>query len=56
MSRRQSVSIVTSAERVIGQFAESLRERVDADGVVMGWVGVVEQTMQPTTMGVWVRE
>lgn len=43
------------AERVIDQFAGSMRERVDPDGVVDGWVGVVSDTMQPSSVGVWVR-
>lgn len=44
------------AERVIDDFAASLRDRVDPDGVVDGWVGVVEETMQPVAVGVWMRE
>ncbi|MEX0865064.1 MAG: hypothetical protein WD269_09355 [Acidimicrobiia bacterium] len=43
------------AERVMSEFAGSLRDRVDPDGVVEGWVGVVTQTMQPSSVGVWVR-
>ena len=43
------------AERVIDGFASSLRGRVDADAVVDGWLGVVEETMQPESVGVWVR-
>jgi hypothetical protein len=43
------------SERVIDDFAGSLRDRVDPDGVVDGWVGVVEETMQPAAVGVWVR-
>lgn len=44
------------AERVADQFAGSLRDRVDPDEVVYGWVGVVSETMQPASIGVWVRE
>lgn len=44
------------AERVMDEFADSLRDRVDPDGVVEGWVGVVNGTMQPSTVGVWVRD
>ncbi|MEX0865065.1 MAG: hypothetical protein WD269_09360 [Acidimicrobiia bacterium] len=44
------------AERVMSEFAGSLRDRVDPDGVVEGWVGVVTQTMQPSSVGVWVRQ
>jgi hypothetical protein len=44
------------AERVMSEFGLSLRDRVDPDGVVDGWVGVVSETMQPESVGVWVRE
>lgn len=44
------------AQRVMDEFAGSLRDRVDADEVVEGWLGVVDSTMQPTAVGVWVRE
>jgi hypothetical protein len=44
------------AEKVMDGFASSLRDRVDPDGVVDGWVGVVSETMQPATAGVWVRD
>ncbi|HUF95441.1 MAG TPA: hypothetical protein VMO52_05100 [Acidimicrobiia bacterium] len=43
-------------ERVIAGFAGALRERVDPGAVVDGWVGVVSETMQPVSVGVWVRE
>jgi hypothetical protein len=44
------------AQKVMDGFAGSLRDRVDPDGVVQGWVGVVSETMQPSTVAVWVRE
>jgi hypothetical protein len=44
------------AERVADAFAGSLRDRVDPDGVVDGWVGVVSETLQPAAMGVWLRD
>jgi len=44
------------AQKVMNAFSGSLRDRVDPDGVVEGWVGAVSETMQPTTVGVWVRE
>ncbi|HWB88516.1 MAG TPA: hypothetical protein VG872_04830 [Acidimicrobiia bacterium] len=40
---------------VMDEFAGSLRDRVDADEVIEGWVGVIEDTMQPTSVGVWVK-
>lgn len=43
------------AERVIDEFAGSLRDRTDALDVIAGWVGVVGDTMQPSRIGVWVR-
>lgn len=42
-------------ERVMGEFSSSLRDRVDPDGLVDGWVHVVSDTMQPAALGVWVR-
>lgn len=42
-------------QRVMDRFAGSLRDQVDADGVVDGWMGVVSETMQPEAVGVWVR-
>jgi hypothetical protein len=44
------------AQRVVGRFAASLQEQVDPDDVVEGWVEVVEDTMQPAVVGVWLRE
>jgi hypothetical protein len=45
-----------NAERVIETFTGTLRDRVDPDGVVDGWVGVVSETMHPSKVGAWVRE
>ncbi|HUP14806.1 MAG TPA: hypothetical protein VM848_01950 [Acidimicrobiia bacterium] len=44
------------AQKVMDAFSGSLKNRVDPDGVVEGWVGAVSETMQPTTVGIWVRE
>lgn len=43
------------AERVLDAFAVSLRDRVDAEDVVSGWIAVVSETMHPSSAGVWVR-
>ena len=43
------------AQLVVDDFAGSLRDRVDTEEVVDGWVGVVAETMQPAAAGVWVR-
>lgn len=40
---------------VIDGFAGSLRDQVDPDTVVGGWVEVVVETMRPVVVGVWLR-
>jgi hypothetical protein len=42
-------------QRVMNRFAGSLRDRVDSEEVVDGWVGVVAETMQPSSVAVWMR-
>jgi len=42
-------------EQVMDEFAGSLRDEVDADEVVDGWIDVVEETMQPSSVGIWIR-
>ena len=37
-------------------FAFSLRDRVDPEEVMTGWVDVVSSTMQPDSIGMWVRD
>jgi hypothetical protein len=44
------------AQRVMDGFAVSLRDRVDPEEVMNGWVGVVSSTMQPDVIGMWVRD
>ena len=43
------------AERVMTQFTGSLRDEVDPNTVLSGWVGVVSETMRPVASGVWLR-
>jgi hypothetical protein len=43
-------------QRVMDRFAGSLRDQVDSDEVVEGWVGVVSETMQPVSVSVWLRQ
>jgi hypothetical protein len=43
------------AGRVMDEFAGSLRNQVDSNEVIEGWMSVVETTMQPASVGVWVR-
>ncbi|MGH8948541.1 MAG: hypothetical protein ACRDXF_06730, partial [Acidimicrobiia bacterium] len=45
-----------NAERVMSGFTGTLRDEVDADMVLDGWVGVVSETMRPVAAGVWVRD
>jgi hypothetical protein len=40
----------------MGGFSGSLRDQVDPVHVIQGWVGVVFDSMQPASAGVWVRE
>lgn len=44
------------AERVIDGFTATLRDSVDPDEVVNGWVGVVSETMNPATVSAWLRK
>lgn len=43
------------AERVMDEFARSLRNQVDEAAVLHGLQGVVTETMRPTSVSVWVR-
>jgi hypothetical protein len=43
------------AARVMDDFTLDLRNRLDPDQVVDDWVGVVQTTMQPAHLGVWVK-
>ena len=43
------------AQRVMDGFAGSLRDQVDGDQVIEGWVDVVNETMQPAAVAVWLR-
>jgi hypothetical protein len=40
---------------VMDEFAGRLRGQLDANGIAEGWVRVVAGTMQPTSVGVWLR-
>ncbi len=44
------------AESVVEHFAGSLRGPADSNGVVDSLVTVVARTMQPTSVGIWVRD
>ena len=43
------------AQQVMERFSGSLRQDVDPETVVVGWVDVVSETMHPTSISVWVR-
>jgi hypothetical protein len=43
------------AEQIAERFGSGLRDEVDSTQIVEGWASVVATTLQPTTMGVWVR-
>ncbi|MEX1125535.1 MAG: hypothetical protein WEE53_07710, partial [Acidimicrobiia bacterium] len=43
------------ATQVAEEYARSLGNQVDLDRIVEDWVAVVSETMQPVTVGVWVR-
>jgi hypothetical protein len=42
-------------QRVIDGFVASMRDQVDREGLVDDWVAVVAATMQPTSVGAWIR-
>jgi hypothetical protein len=44
------------AERVMAGFTGSLRDEVDPETVVDGWVSVASETMRPVSAGVWLRD
>jgi len=41
------------AQRVADRFASELRDQLDPERIVHGWMGVVTETLQPNTIGVW---
>lgn len=43
------------AERVMDEFAGSLRDQTEPGQVVEGWIEVVATTMQPSSVAVWTR-
>jgi hypothetical protein len=43
------------AEQVMVSFSGSLRQDLDQRTLVRGWVDVVAETMQPSSVSVWVR-
>lgn len=43
------------SERVLESFAATLKDRIDPDEVLSGWVGAVSETMNPVSVAVWVK-
>ena len=44
------------AERVVEEFSARLRDEVDLKELTADWVGVVQETIQPSSVSVWVRD
>lgn len=44
------------AEKVVDSFKAQLRDQTDLDLLAQDWVTVVAETMQPATVGVWVKQ
>jgi hypothetical protein len=44
-----------NSERVMSQFIASLRDGVDLETIAGAWRAVVVETMQPSSLGVWIR-
>ncbi len=44
------------AEQVVSRFSEQLRGGLDLDHLTEDWVAVVNQTMHPSSVGVWVKQ
>ena len=44
------------AERVVEEFSSRLRDEIDLEELTSDWAGVVQETVQPASMSVWVRE
>lgn len=45
-----------NAERVVEDFTDTLRDRVDPDSVADGWKGVVSEALEPNGIAIWVRD
>ena len=43
-------------EQITDRFAARLRDQVDADRLADDWAALVTRTLQPTALGVWVRQ
>lgn len=41
--------------QVLDDFASSMQDRVDLEGILGSWTGVVETTMHPSSIGIWTK-
>lgn len=44
-----------NAEKVMAAFAGTLQEELDVAGIAGGWAQVISETMEPVSVGIWVR-
>jgi hypothetical protein len=44
-----------NSQRVLDEFARSMRDLVEVEAVATRWERVVRKTMQPRGIGVWIR-
>lgn len=44
------------AQQVSDGFAQLVRDEMDLNRIVDGWVDVISRTIEPTTLGVWLRD
>jgi hypothetical protein len=44
-----------NAEKVMAAFAGTLQEELEVAGIAGGWARVVSETMEPVSVGIWVR-
>lgn len=62
--RRQALKLVDrrfyrsryNAEKMVEEFSNRLQDQVDVDRLAIDLVSVVNETMQPSSLGVWVKE
>ena len=45
-----------NAEQVLAQFAATVRDEVDMDKLAAALIGVIEETMQPEKVSLWLKD
>jgi hypothetical protein len=43
-------------ERLVDEFGNRLRNQTDIDALATDWVSVVTETLQPSAVGVWIKD